>query len=68
VVVGDGVTVPEAVGEAAGEAVAVGAAQPEKPTLFVSIVTSPFRASALPDTLAPFCRAMLVSARMFPAN
>ena len=34
----------------------------------VSIVTAPFRARALPDTVAPVCRAMLVSARMLPAN
>jgi len=43
-------------------------AQPWMETLLVSIVTSPFRARALPDTLAPFCRAMLVSARIFPTN
>jgi hypothetical protein len=56
----------------AGAGVAVAAAgapgQPRMVTLLVSIVTSPFRARALPDTLAPFCRAMLVSARMFPTN
>ena len=68
VAVGDGVTVAEAVGEAVGEAVAVGAAQPEKPTWFVSIVTAPFRARALPDTLAPVVRAMLVRARILPTN
>ena len=37
-------------------------------TLLVSIVTAPFRAKALPDTLAPVFRVMLVSARIFPAN
>ena len=52
----------------AAVAVAAGAAQPEKPTSFVSIVTAPLRAKALPDMLAPFCRAMLVSARIFPTN
>src|ERR1700733_4708475 len=34
----------------------------------VSIVTAPLRARALPDTLAPVVRVMLVSARMSPMN
>lgn len=69
VVVAAGVVVVAA-GVAAGVAVAAAGApgQPRMVTLLVSIVTSPFRARALPDTLAPFCRAMLVSARMFPTN
>src|SRR6185436_1111650 len=33
-----------------------------------SSVTAPFRARALPDTLAPVARVMLVSARILPAN
>jgi len=37
-------------------------------TVFVSIVTAPFRANARPDTVAPFVRLMLVSARTFPTN
>ncbi len=57
------------VGRVVGVAVGVvPAAQPELETVLVSIVTAPFRARALPDTLAPFCRLMLVSARMFPTN
>jgi len=51
--------------------VAVGvvpAAQLELETVLVSIVTAPFRAKALPDTLAPVVRVMLVSARIFPTN
>jgi hypothetical protein len=63
--VGEGVW-PTGVGEAAG--VAVGIAQASKPTWFVSNVTEPFRASALPDTLAPVVREMLVRARMLPTN
>jgi hypothetical protein len=62
------VGVAEAVGDGVGEAVAVDAAQPEKPTWFVSIVTAPFLAKALPDTSAPFCRAMLVRARILPTK
>jgi hypothetical protein len=63
-VVADCVTVAEAV----GEAVAVDDPQPSKPTWFVSSVTSPFRARALPDTLAPVFREMLVRARILPTN
>jgi hypothetical protein len=37
-------------------------------TWLSSIVTAPFRARALPDTLAPVFRVMLVRARMLPAN
>ena len=51
--------------------VAVGvvpAAQLELETVLVSIVTAPFRAKALPDTLAPVVSVMLVSARIFPTN
>jgi hypothetical protein len=66
--VADCVTVAEAVGEAVGEAVAVDDPQASKPTWFVSSVTSPFRARALPDTLAPVFREMLVSARILPTN
>jgi hypothetical protein len=43
--------------------------QPWMETLLLSIVTAPFRARALPDTmLAPLFRAMLVSARILPLN
>jgi hypothetical protein len=45
------------------------AEQPRMETLLLSIVTAPFRARALPDTmLAPLFRAMLVSARILPLN
>jgi hypothetical protein len=64
--VGEGVAVSVGVGAAVG--VAVGTAQAEKPTWFVSIVTAPFRARALPDTLAPVVREMLVKARILPTN
>jgi hypothetical protein len=37
-------------------------------TSLVSIVTAPFCAKALPDTVAPVFKVMLVSARMFPTN
>src|ERR1044071_7834348 len=37
-------------------------------TVFVSRVTAPFRAKALPVKPAPVVIVMLVSARMFPAN
>jgi len=63
-----GAGVAVVVGVAVGEAVAVGAAQPEKPTSFLSIVTAPLRARALPDTLAPVFRAMLCKARILPTN
>ena len=43
-------------------------AQPEKPTSFVSIVTAPLRAKALPDTFAPVVRLMLSRARILPTN
>ena len=65
--VGEGVSTT-GTGEAVGEAVAVGAAQPEKPTSFLSIVTAPLRARTLPDTLAPVFRAMLCKARILPTN
>jgi hypothetical protein len=66
VVGGTGVAVG-AVGDEVGAGGAPG--QPRIVTLLVSIVTSPFRARALPGTIvAPVCRAMLVSARMFPTN
>jgi hypothetical protein len=72
VAVGVGVAVAapvaEAVGEAVGEAVEVDPAQASKPTWFVSNVTAPFRARALPDTLAPVVREMLVKARILPTN
>lgn len=53
-----------------GVAVGVGGAakQPRLVMLLVSIVTAPFRARALPSTLAPVCREMLVRARIFPTN
>jgi hypothetical protein len=54
--------------DAVGVVVGVPAAQLELETVLVFVVTAPFRAKALPDTLAPFCRLMLVSARMFPTN
>jgi hypothetical protein len=64
----DAVAVPPA-GDAVDVAAGVGALeQVELETVLVSIVTAPFRANALPDTLAPVVRLMLVSARMFPMN
>jgi hypothetical protein len=36
--------------------------------VFESSVTAPFRARALPDSVAPVVRAMLVSATIFPTN
>ena len=57
-VAGSGVTV--GVGVAVAHTVAE--------TVFVSSVTAPFRARALPDTLAPVFMVMLVSARIFPTN
>ena len=65
---GIGVVVSVGVGEAVGETVAAGAAQPAESTLFVSIVTAPFRARALPDILAPVFRVMLSRARILPRN
>ena len=45
------------------------AAQLSMDTSFVSVVTAPLRAKALPHSiLAPVFRVMLVSARMFPVN
>lgn len=49
-------------------AVVVSAAHLKFETSFESIVTAPFRASALPLTVAPVVRVMLVSARMLPTN
>ena len=66
--VGVGVVVSVGVGEAVGEAVAADAAQPAEPTLFVSIVTAPLRAKALPDTFAPVVRLMLSRPRTLPTN
>jgi hypothetical protein len=66
-----GATVGAGAVEVAPGDVAVGvvpASQLELETVLVSIVTAPFRAKALPATLAPLCRLMLVSARMFPTN
>jgi hypothetical protein len=63
-----GGAVGAAVGPAVGEALAVDAAQLEKPTWFLSIVTAPFRARALPDTFAPVFNVMLVRARILPTN
>ena len=37
-------------------------------TVLESIVTAPFRARVLPDTLAPVARSMLVSAKILPTN
>ena len=37
-------------------------------TMLLSSVTAPVCAKALPDTLAPVFKVMLVSARMFPMN
>jgi hypothetical protein len=49
-------------------AASVPEAQVPPKTWLVSIVTAPFRARALPDTLVPVCSAMLVSASMLPTN
>jgi hypothetical protein len=48
--------------------VGVGTAQDSKPTWFVSIVTAPFRANALPATDALVVRLMLVRARILPVK
>jgi hypothetical protein len=48
--------------------VAVGKAQTNGVTLFVSSVTAPFRARALPARLAPVFMVILVNARIFPTN
>jgi hypothetical protein len=57
-------------GSAGGLTVITGqaGAAPQVLTLFVSSVTAPFRASSLPEVLAPVVNVMLVSARMSPAN
>jgi hypothetical protein len=58
-----------ALGVALGAALGVvAAAQLALETVFASSVTAPVCARALPDTLAPVCRVMLVCARMLPAN
>jgi hypothetical protein len=73
--VGDGPAVAVKVGVGEGPDVAVKAGVGEGPrpqtaleTTFVSIVTAPFRARALPEMLARVVSVMLVRARMFPAN
>jgi hypothetical protein len=66
VAVSVGVGVAVSVG--VGVAVSTAAAQPAEPTLFVSIVTAPFRARALPDTFAPVVRLMLSRAKTLPTN
>ena len=68
-VAGSGVNVGVAVaGTGFAVGVGVAAAHTLAETVLVSIVTAPFRARALPDTLAPVFRVMLVSARIFPTN
>jgi hypothetical protein len=63
-----------AVGDGEGVAVAdvlgavLGTAQPVWVIVFVSRVTSPFRASARPTRFAPVCMVMLVSAMTVPTN
>jgi hypothetical protein len=74
--VGDGPEVAVRVGVGEGPAVAVkvgvGEGAPRRHTalemLLVSIVTAPFRARALPETITRVVSVMLVSARMFPEN
>lgn len=52
-----------------GSGTAPPAAQPLMDTLFVSIVTAPFCAKALPHVIsAPVSKVILVSARIFPAK
>src|SRR2546423_798265 len=65
-----GVPGPDVAVGVPGPTVAVGVAdaQPPSETVFVSIVTAPFRARARPATFAPVVREMLVSARMLPTN
>lgn len=52
----------------AGVGVSVAAAHPKKSMWFVSSVTAPFCASALPEMLAPVFSVMLVRARILPLN
>ena len=61
--VGDGPAVGDRVGVGGGPS-----AQIELETPLVSNVTAPFRASALPEIVAPVVTVMLVRARMFPEN